>query len=313
MKKVERINTIIRYINNRAHFTISEIMEEFNISRSTAIRDIQEIEAMGVPLTAEVGRSGGYDVMKNSILPAIHFTDNEVKALFVALLATKNQQLPFLKSRITLTEKLIGLLTVIQQENLILLNEVLMFEGTNQANPDLLDMSDIPHPILEKLIQSILVDRYLKLTLINGIFPVYLRHLYHENGQWFIDAFDFSGSVNRTFPVAQLEDVKINEEKNTTRLRQIMTASAHEKTAYNVVLELGPKAVSQYKKYHPFNVKMAYTNPFQLSGICKLNIDISNREEIESTANWLRFLGIDLKVVNLTKEIESQLMENPFL
>ena len=48
----------MRYINNRAHFTISEIMQEFNISRSTAIRDIREIEAMGMPLVAEVGRDG---------------------------------------------------------------------------------------------------------------------------------------------------------------------------------------------------------------------------------------------------------------
>ena len=69
MKKVERINTIMRYINNRAHFTISEIMREFNISRSTAIRDIREIEAMGMPLVAEVGRDGGYSVMNNSVLP----------------------------------------------------------------------------------------------------------------------------------------------------------------------------------------------------------------------------------------------------
>lgn len=57
-EKVERINTIMRYINNRAHFTITEIMREFNISRSTAIRDIKEIEAMGMPLDAEVGRDG---------------------------------------------------------------------------------------------------------------------------------------------------------------------------------------------------------------------------------------------------------------
>ena len=59
MKKVERINIIMRYINNRARFTISELMREFNISRSTAIRDIREIEAMGVPLVAEVGRDSG--------------------------------------------------------------------------------------------------------------------------------------------------------------------------------------------------------------------------------------------------------------
>ena len=84
MKKVERINTIMRYINNRSHFTISEIIQEFNISRSTAIRDIREIEAMGMPLVAEVGRTGGYFVMHNSILPVVRFTDNEVKALFIA-------------------------------------------------------------------------------------------------------------------------------------------------------------------------------------------------------------------------------------
>src|SRR5690606_39626054 len=85
MKKVERINTIMRFINNRAQFTISEIMREFNISRSTAIRDIREIEAMGMPLVAEVGRDGGYFVMNNSVLPAVRFTDNEIKALFIAL------------------------------------------------------------------------------------------------------------------------------------------------------------------------------------------------------------------------------------
>lgn len=187
-----------------------------------------------------------------------------------------------------------------------------MFQGTNQANPDLLDMSDIPHPMLEKLIQSILVDRYLKLTLIDGIFPIYLRHLYHENGQWLIDAFDFSGSIDRTFPVAHLEDVEIYEEKNTTRLKQVMTASAQKETAFNVIVDLGPKAISQYKKYHPFKVKMAYTHPFQLSGICKFNVDISNTDEIETTANWLHFLGSDLKTVKIPEEIENQLMKNPF-
>jgi predicted DNA-binding transcriptional regulator YafY len=51
MKKTERVNLIMRYINNRAHFTIAEIQQEFKISRATAIRDINEIQAMGFPLT----------------------------------------------------------------------------------------------------------------------------------------------------------------------------------------------------------------------------------------------------------------------
>lgn len=85
MKKVERINTIMRYINNRAHFTISEIMREFNTSHSTAIRDIKEIEVMGMPLVAEVGRDGGYFVMNNSVLPAVRFTIMRLKLSLLPL------------------------------------------------------------------------------------------------------------------------------------------------------------------------------------------------------------------------------------
>ena len=178
MKKVERINTIMRYINNRAHFTISEIMREFNISRSTAIRDIREIEAMGMPLVAEVGRDGGYFVMHNSVLPVVRFTDNEVKALFIAFMATRNQQLPYLKSRQSLAEKLLGLISENQQDDLVLLNQILLFEGTNPHNPDLLELSDLPHPMLEKLIQILLLDSHLLITVKEEkeikSYPIYL-------------------------------------------------------------------------------------------------------------------------------------------
>lgn len=208
MKKVERINIIMRYINNRAHFTISEIMREFNISRSTAIRDIREIEAMGMPLVAEVGRDGGYFVMNNSVLPAVRFTDNEIKALFIAFMATRNQQLPYLKSRQSLAEKLLGLISENQQENLVLLNQILLFEGTNPHNPDLLDLSDLPHPMLEKLIELLLLDRYLLISIKEKSYPIYLLHLYHEKGFWLIEGFDLKNEKRGIFPVDNLTDVK---------------------------------------------------------------------------------------------------------
>ena len=204
MKKVERINIIMRYINNRSHFTISEIMQEFNISRSTAIRDIREIESMGMPLVAEVGRDGGYFVMHNSILADVRFTDNEVKALFIAFMATRNQQLPYLKSRQSFAEKLLGLLSENQQDHLVLLNQILLFEGTNPYNPDLLDLSDLPHPMLEKLIQTILLDRYLMITMEDGngkaTYPIYLLHLFREKSVWLIEGYDLKEEKKRIFP-----------------------------------------------------------------------------------------------------------------
>jgi predicted DNA-binding transcriptional regulator YafY len=313
MKKVERINILMRYINNRANFTISEIMEEFNISRSTAIRDIREIEAMGVPLVAEVGRDGGYSVMHNSILPAVRFTDNEVKALFIAFIATRNEQLPYLKSRQTLAEKLLGLISENQQDDLVLLNQILLFEGTNPNNPDLLELSDLPHPLLEKLIQILLLDRYLLITIkedkIIKSYPIFLLHLYNEKGLWFIEGFDLEVEKKFIFPVDCLGDVKTYSVKKRLSKKKILEKLSKQEEAINLIVEFGPKAIAQFKKYHPLKVTISYTNPYQTTAILKTFIDVSKPKELEEIINWLLFLGGDIKIREIPKEVLEGLQE----
>ncbi|MEH7249987.1 HTH domain-containing protein [Neobacillus niacini] len=307
MKKVERINIIMRYINNRSHFTISEIMQEFSISRSTAIRDIREVEAMGMPLVAEVGRDGGYFVMHNSVLPDIHFTDNEVKALFIAFMATRNQQLPFLTSRQSLAEKLLGLISENQQDDLVLLNQILLFEGTNPNNPDLLDLSDLPHPMLEKLIQLLLLDRCLLITIneekIIKSYSIYLLHLYREKGFWLIEGFDVKEEKKQIFHVDNLVDVKLYPTKERLSEKRILEKLSKQKQEINLYLELGPKAIAQFKKYHPLTLSISYTNPYQATAILKTFININNPEELTEITNWLLFLGEDIKVKEMPVEV----------
>ena len=297
----------MRYINNRSHFTISEIMREFNISRSTAIRDIREIEAMGMPLVAEVGRDGGYFVMHNSVLPEVRFTDNEVKALFIAFMATRNQQLPYLKSRHSLAEKLLGLISDDQQDDLVLLNQILLFEGTNPNNPDLLDLSDLPHPMLERLIQVLLLDSYLLITIkeekILKSYPIYLLHLYREKSVWLIEGFDLQDEQKRIFPVDHLTDVQPYSPKNRLSKKKILEIINQQEEIYNLILELGPEAIAQYKKYHPVKVSISYTNPFQTTAILKTYININKLDELTEMTNWLLFLGGDIKIKELPKEI----------
>lgn len=313
MKKVERINIIMRYINNRAHFTISEIMQEFNISRSTAIRDIREIEAMGMPLVAEVGRDGGYFVMNNSVLPTVRFTDNEIKALFIAFMATRNQQLPYLKSRQSLAEKLLGLISENQQDDLVLLNQLLLFEGTNPHNPDLLDLSDLPHPMLEKLIQILLVDKYLLVTIkeekILKSYPIYLLHLYREKSLWQIEGFDLGEGKRRIIPVDNLTDVKPYPEKKRISKKKILEQLSKQEEIINLVLDLGPKAIAQFKKYHPLKVSISYTNPYQTTATLKTYINVLHAEELNEMTNWLLFLGRDIKIREIPNEVVSGLKE----
>ncbi|WP_027086888.1 helix-turn-helix transcriptional regulator [Cohnella panacarvi] len=313
MKKVERINVIMRYINNRAHFTISEIMHEFNISRSTAIRDIREIEAMGMPLVAEVGRDGGYSVMNNSVLPTVRFTDNEIKALFIAFMATRNLQLPYLKSRHSLAEKLLGLISQNQQDDLVLLNRILLFEGTNPHNPDLLDLSDLPHPMLEQLIQILLEDRYLMVAVEEGRaikhYPIYLLRLYREKSSWQIEGFDLSEEKRRIIPVDHLADVEPCPEKKRLSPKKIAERLSTKEEAFNLVLELGPKAIAQFKKYHPLKMTISYTNPFQTTAILKTFLNIHHPGELAEITNWLLFLGADIKVREIPKEVVEGLQE----
>ncbi|KAF0819200.1 Transcriptional regulator, YafY family [Bacillus sp. ZZV12-4809] len=309
MKKVERINVMMRYINNRAHFTISEIMREFNISRSTAIRDIREIEAMGMPLVAEVGRDGGYFVMNNSVLPAVRFTDNEIKALFLAFMATRNQQLPYLKSRQSLAEKLLGLISENQQEDLVLLNQILLFEGTNPNNPDLLELSDLPHPMLEKLIQSLLQDNYLLISINEESYPIYLLHLYREKSNWLIEGFDLKEEKKKIFPVDNLASVERYPVKKRVSRKGILEKISKQREVNNLILELGPEAIAQFKKYHPLKVSISYTNPYQTTAVLKTFINVHNSEELKEMINWLLFLGGDIKAREMPEEILEGLQE----
>ncbi|CQR55994.1 helix-turn-helix transcriptional regulator [Paenibacillus riograndensis] len=313
MKKVERINVIMRYINNRAHFTISEIMQEFNISRSTAIRDIREIEALGMPLDAEVGRDGGYFVMRNSVLPEVRFTGNEVKALFIAFMATRNQQLPYLKSRQSLAEKLLGLISENQQDDLFHLNQILLFEGTNPNNPDLLDLSDLPHPMLEQLIQILLMDSYLLITIeekkeIKSI-PIYLLHLYREKSLWLIEGFDLQEEKKQIYPVDDLTNVIPYPSKKRLSKKKIQEKLSKQEEVINLILELGPEAIAQFKKYHPIHVSISYTNPYQTTAILRTCINVDKPKEVAEITNWLLFLGGDIRVREVPEEILEGLQE----
>jgi len=317
MKKVERINIIMRYINNRAHFTISEIMREFDISRSTAIRDIREIEALGLPLVAEVGRDGGYFVMHNSVLPVVRFSDNEVKALFIAFMATRNQQLPYLKSRQSIAEKLLGLISETQQDDLVLLNQILLFEGTNPHNPDILNLSDLPHPILEKLIQILLLGRYLLISIKEGkvikSYSIYLLHLYRENSLWLIEGFDLKKEKKQIFSVDHLTNVEPYSTKKRLSEQKILEKLSKQEEEINLVLELGPKAIAQYKKYHPLKVSIFYTNPYLATAVLKTYINVNKSEEMTEMINWLLFLGEDIKFREAPEEVLDGLKERLFL
>lgn len=75
MKKSERLNDMIRYLNNLEYFNLQDLMTKYNISKSTALRDISSLEQLGMPIFSEHGRNGGYGLLKKTdyYLPLFFF------------------------------------------------------------------------------------------------------------------------------------------------------------------------------------------------------------------------------------------------
>ena len=96
MKKTERINQMLRFINQKQRFTLQDLVQEFQISKRTALRDIATLEEIGAPLYAERGRYGGYRLLNPMQLPPISFNSQEVYALYFAMKALRSfTNLPF--------------------------------------------------------------------------------------------------------------------------------------------------------------------------------------------------------------------------
>lgn len=73
MKKSERLNQELIFLRDKYSFQLKDLIAEFDISKRTALRDIQELEAMGLAYYTEPGRNGGYRLLNQSNLIPIYF------------------------------------------------------------------------------------------------------------------------------------------------------------------------------------------------------------------------------------------------
>ncbi|MFN8575856.1 MAG: YafY family protein [Candidatus Sericytochromatia bacterium] len=82
MSKSKRLVELIMSVNSKKRFTVQELADEFDVSYRTILRDLGELEEIGIPLYSEVGVGGGYRVLNDRILPPISFTESEAISLF---------------------------------------------------------------------------------------------------------------------------------------------------------------------------------------------------------------------------------------
>ena len=154
MKKSERLNHELIFLNNKKSFNLIDLMNEFGISKRTALRDIQDLEQLGLSLYVENGRHGGYKIINKDILIPVYFDNAEITSIFFALKAlTLLSATPFKKSYEKIYEKLMSILSKEQKE--YVLNVI---ESVNYTSFPPVNNSNYLSIILDSILQSQVLD-----------------------------------------------------------------------------------------------------------------------------------------------------------
>jgi len=209
MKKSERLNDMIGYLNNREYFNLSDLMANYNISKSTALRDISSLEQLGMPIFAEHGRHGRYGILKNRLLSPIIFTIDEVYALYFAMLTLESyQSTPFHLSVHNLNEKFENCLSNNQIQQIHKMKKVLQFEVNQHNNVS---------RFLDTILKSILHESSCKIQYLKNneqkSYHVQFFKISAKFGQWYATGIEYNTNKFRVFRCDKITSVE--EELNS--------------------------------------------------------------------------------------------------
>ncbi len=92
--KIDRLLGILMILINRKKVTAKELSDYFEVSVRTIQRDMDNLNMAGVPIYADVGKNGGYQLIDNYKLDKNFLDVNEAKVL-IAFLQNLQQTVPY--------------------------------------------------------------------------------------------------------------------------------------------------------------------------------------------------------------------------
>ena len=206
-----RILSILMLLQARGRMSATALARKFEVSVRTIHRDIDQLSAAGIPVYADRGRSGGFQLMDGYRTKLTGLTQPEAETLFLAGLPGPVAQLGLSEVLAAARLKLIAALPANMQPSAeriasrFHLDPVAWFHGAD------------PLPSLQTVAQAVWSERILKLRYRNSG-EVYGRKLAPlglvlKGGVWYLVA--QSGKSVRTYRVAQILDADVTDETFT--------------------------------------------------------------------------------------------------
>ncbi|EJM2940596.1 helix-turn-helix transcriptional regulator [Listeria monocytogenes] len=255
MKKSERLNDMMLFLNDKNVFQLSDIMTKYDISRSTAIRDVKSLEEIGMPIYSERGRNGHYQVLRNRLLSPIVFNIDEVFALYFSMLTLKAYETtPFHLSVEKLKTKFERCLSAEKIEMLRKTEEVFSLGYIKHNNQcEFLDV--ILKFTMEEKVCQINYDK-------KGIEKTYVVQFYNISsayGQWYVTSYNFETKRMQVFRcdrILELEENHAFEAKKLTDLKSETDYLYKKKDAINFEVEIASNGVDLFFKENYPSMKL---------------------------------------------------------
>jgi predicted DNA-binding transcriptional regulator YafY len=249
MKKSERLNDMMIYLNDKKSFKLKDIMNRYTISKSTALRDIRSLEEIGMPVYSNSGRNGYYGLLPHRLLSPIVFTIDEVHALYFSM-QTLNayQSTPFHLSIERLKEKFEG---CISEERIQRLRKMeLIFSLGSYQNKNVCNC-------LGDILQMAVNEKVCKIYYTTGEFEkqyyVQFFEITSAYGQWYATAYNFQSQKPQVFRCDKINAVEHCDRYITKPLSEILMSSKEmfrDKTTVDFEVRVSIKGTDIFNKEH---------------------------------------------------------------
>ncbi len=257
LKKSERLTDMMIYLNNKCFFNLSDIMNKYTISKSTALRDVQALESIGMPIFAEHGRYGRYGILKNRLLPPIIFTVDEMYALYFSMLTLRDyQSTPFHLNVAALKQKFAAFLPEEHSADLQKMESVFRFASAGQVVESPL-LKDIVHAAITDSVQNILYQR----SNSGYSYTVQFLQVSSSYGQWYVTAYNFETRKLQVFRCDKIASISANEDKAPVireKVKALLDNGFKDQDATDFEVAVTNKGVDMFRKENYPSMSLVY-------------------------------------------------------
>lgn len=252
MNKSERLQDMMLFLKDKNTFNLKDLMNKYEISKSTALRDVASLETIGMPIYAHHGRSGYYGILPNRLLSPIVFNIDEVFALYFSMLTLgAYETTPFHLSVEKLKKKFEHCLSTEKIQMLRKVENVFSLASVQHHHPCPFLKDVVYYAIDEKVCKIIYMKKGVEKKYLIQFFDISSAY-----GQWYATGYNYETDRPQVFRCDKIQGIEES-------IQQI------------------PRPLSEFKKPAEMLYKTPDATDFEIE-ISKLAVDLFYKEHYPS-------------------------------